>query len=254
MGTALLGVSYAIFAKDTKRMLAFHTVSQLGFVMAAPIQIVAGFYGLTHGLVKSALFLGAGNLPSRQFKTLKHQPLPWSLWGGMAVASLSISGFPLLAGFGAKALTLKNLLPWQTVLMNLAAIGTAISFAKFLFLPMQPPFAWATSSPPEHSPSPEVSQTVSFESVHSPQAGNSGLWLAWTLLLGGLVVTNGLYWPAYTGTKVLKALGTLVLGWAIYHGIIRRVSLQLPRVLEEFDHLLGMMSVMLTLLFWLVLA
>ncbi|HIK45917.1 MAG TPA: cation:proton antiporter, partial [Leptolyngbyaceae cyanobacterium M65_K2018_010] len=34
--TALLGVVYAVFEKDTKRMLAFHTVSQMGFVLAAP--------------------------------------------------------------------------------------------------------------------------------------------------------------------------------------------------------------------------
>jgi len=58
VGTALLGVGYAVFEKDTKRMLAFHTISQLGFILAAPI--VGGFYALTHGLVKSALFLIAG--------------------------------------------------------------------------------------------------------------------------------------------------------------------------------------------------
>ncbi|NEP81255.1 MAG: cation:proton antiporter, partial [Okeania sp. SIO3B3] len=52
VSTALLGVGYAVFEKDTKRMLAFHTISQLGFVLAAPV--VAGFYALTHGLVKSA--------------------------------------------------------------------------------------------------------------------------------------------------------------------------------------------------------
>ena len=38
--TALLGVGYAVFEKDTKRMLAFHTISQLGFILAAPV--VAG--------------------------------------------------------------------------------------------------------------------------------------------------------------------------------------------------------------------
>ncbi|MFM6532393.1 MAG: proton-conducting transporter membrane subunit, partial [Dolichospermum sp.] len=37
VGTALMGVSYAVLEKDTKRMLAFHTISQLGFILAAPI-------------------------------------------------------------------------------------------------------------------------------------------------------------------------------------------------------------------------
>jgi multicomponent Na+:H+ antiporter subunit D len=51
------------------------------------------------------------------------------------MASLSISGFPLLYGFGAKMLTMKNLLPWQGIVMNVGAVGTAIVYAKFIFLP-----------------------------------------------------------------------------------------------------------------------
>ena len=143
VGTALLGVSYAVFAKDTKRMLAFHTVSQLGFILAAPE--VGGFYALTHGLVKSALFLIVGNLPSRNIKTLKQTPIFTPIWIALAIASFSISGFPLLSGFGAKVLTMKNLLPWQTIGMNIAALelqshSLNLSFClmqNFLSLPMK---------------------------------------------------------------------------------------------------------------------
>ncbi|HEY9736291.1 MAG TPA: cation:proton antiporter, partial [Trichocoleus sp.] len=118
VGTALLGVAYAVFEKDTKRMLAFHTVSQLGFILAAPE--VGGFYALTHGLVKAALFLIAGVLPSRNLKELQHNPIYTPVWIALVIASFSISGFPLLAGFGAKVLTLKNLAPWQIIGMNIA--------------------------------------------------------------------------------------------------------------------------------------
>jgi len=111
--TAIFGVSYAVFEKDSKRMLAFHTISQLGFILAAPV--VSGFYTLTHGLVKSCLFLLAGVLPSRNFKELQQQSISNSLWIALVVASFSISGFPLLSGFGAKALTMKNLVPWQEI-------------------------------------------------------------------------------------------------------------------------------------------
>ena len=121
VSTALLGVGYAVLEKDTKRMLAFHTISQLGFVLAAPV--VGGFYALTHGLVKSALFLISGVLPSRNFKDLQHQPIDTQIWIALVIASFSISGFPLLSGFGAKVLTSKNLLPWQVIAMNIAAIG-----------------------------------------------------------------------------------------------------------------------------------
>ncbi|CCI20291.1 hypothetical protein MICAF_6670001 [Microcystis aeruginosa PCC 9807] len=63
MLTAIFGVPYMIFEKDSKRMLAFSTIVQLGFILAAPP--VSGFYTLTHGLVKSCLFLLAGVLSSR---------------------------------------------------------------------------------------------------------------------------------------------------------------------------------------------
>ncbi|MDY7016513.1 MAG: cation:proton antiporter, partial [Cyanobacteriota bacterium] len=122
VGTALLGVSYAIFEKDTKRVLASSTISQLGLILAAPE--VGGFYALTHGLVKALLFLIAGNLPSRNLKELQNKPIANPIWIVLVVASLSISGFPLLAGFGAKMLTLENLASWQTMVMNVAVVGT----------------------------------------------------------------------------------------------------------------------------------
>lgn len=221
VGTALLGVFYAMFEKDTKRMLAFHTISQLGFVLAAPE--VGGFYALTHGLVKSALFLISGVLPSRSFKELHHTPINTRLWVALAIASFSISGFPLLSGFGAKVLTMKNLLPWQVIGMNLAALGTAISFAKFIFLPR------------------------GGEDQIRP-----GFWPGLILLLAGLVVANVAYYDAYTIANIIKPLATIFLGWLVYYFIIQKISLKLPRMLEQIDHLMGVMSVMLILLFWMV--
>ncbi len=212
VATALLGVAYAMFEKDTKRMLAFHTISQMGFVLAAPE--VGGFYALTHGFVKAALFLCAGNLPSRSFKVLQDQPIHRPIWIALVIASFSISGFPLLSGFGAKVLTMKNLADWQVIAMNLAALGTAISFAKFIFLPQK------------H----DSSQTVS-----------PGFWPAVILLLGGLVAANVVYYEAYSWDNVIKPLATIFVGWLIYLVIIRRFAVKLPRVLEEFEHLIGMM-------------
>jgi multicomponent Na+:H+ antiporter subunit D len=224
VGTALLGICCAIPEQDTKRTLAFSTVSQLGFILAAPT--VAGFYALTHGLVKSALFLIAGVLPSRNFQQLQHQPIKNSIGIALAIASFSISGFPLLSGFGAKVLTSKNYLPWQVIVMNLAALGTAICFAKFIFLPTQK--SW--------------------------EKGNlrSDLWAALVILLGGLIAANGFYYQAYTFQNIIKPLTIIALGWLVYLGIVKRWVLQLPRGVEEFDHLIGMMAVMLIIIFWMV--
>jgi multicomponent Na+:H+ antiporter subunit D len=225
VGTALLGMFYAVFEKDTKRMLAFHTVSQLGFVLAAPE--VGGFYALTHGLVKSSLFLTAGSLPSRNLKELRHTPIHTPIWIALVIASFSISGFPLLSGFGAKVLTMKSLLPWQVTAMNIAALGTAISFAKFIFLPH------------------EKDEQAKVK---------PGFWAAIIVLIGGLFLANVVYYEAYTVANIIKPLVTIFLGWLAYFLIFRHTTLKLPRLLEQFDHLIGVMSLMLVLLLGIVLA
>ena len=141
------------------------------------------------------------------------------------MASFSISGFPLLSGFGAKVLTMKALVSWQVVGMNLAALGTTISFAKFIFLPRG-----------------------------GKESLKSSFWLPILLLLGSLVIANGFYIDAYTLTNIVKPLVTIGIGWLLYWGIIRRVSFKLPRVIEQLEHLIGVMSLMLSLLVWMVLA
>jgi multicomponent Na+:H+ antiporter subunit D len=222
VGTALLGVFYAVLEKDSKRMLAFHTVSQLGFILAAPS--VGGFYALAHGLVKSSLFLIAGSLPSRNLKELKQKPIDTKIWIALVIASLSISGFPLLVGFGAKTLTVKNLGSWQAIAMNVAAVGTAISFAKFIFLP-------------------RGGQT----------AAKPGFWPAVLLLLAGLIGANAFDFQAYTLENMLKAIAIIGVGWSAYFLIFQRTAIKLPRMLEEFDHLVGFMSLISLLLFWMAL-
>ncbi|MBD0395013.1 MAG: cation:proton antiporter, partial [Microcoleus sp. C1-bin4] len=219
---ALLGVFYAVLEKDSKRMLAFHTVSQLGFILAAPS--VGGFYALAHGLVKSSLFLIAGSLPSRNLKELKQKPIDTKIWIALVIASLSISGFPLLVGFGAKTLTVKNLGSWQAIGMNVAAVGTAISFAKFIFLP-------------------RGGQT----------AAKPGFWPAVLLLLAGLIGANAFDLQAYTLENMLKAVAIIGIGWSAYFLIFQRTAIKLPRMLEEFDHLVGFMGLISLLLFWMAL-
>jgi multicomponent Na+:H+ antiporter subunit D len=224
VAAALLGSVYAVFEKDTKRLLAFSTLSQLGFILAAPE--VGGFYALSHGLVKSALFLIAGTLPGRNLEALRRRPLHPPLWIALAAASFSISGFPLLSGFGAKVLTMKNLLPWQVAAMNLAALGTAAAYAKFIFLPHR-------RCRPERKP-------------HL----TPGFWAAMALLIGGLFAANAVYYRAYTLENIVKPLATIAAGWLVHALILRRISLRLPRAPERFEHLIGVMSLSLILLYW----
>ncbi|MEY3299983.1 MAG: hypothetical protein RLZZ597_3243, partial [Cyanobacteriota bacterium] len=226
MAAAFLGVLYALFDRDTKRVLACSTLSQLGWILVAPS--VAGPYALAHGLGKAALFLGVGNLPSRDLPTLRQNPIDTRLWLPITLASLSISGFPLFLGFSTKMLTLKAVSPWQSWVLNLAAVGTAILYAKFIFLPHR---------------------------RHDSQAfvKNPGLGVALLLLLTALVGLNFAYLPqTLTWFNGLKALGVIGAGWLVWGQWIRTTPLTIPRVMENFEHLIGGMSVMLVFVFWMV--
>ncbi len=109
--TALLAASIALFQRDIKRVLAYSTVSQLGYMfMALGVGAVtaAVFHLATHAFFKALLFLGSGSV----IHALHHEQdmmkmgglknyLP-TTWWTMWVATLAIAGVPPLAGFFSK--------------------------------------------------------------------------------------------------------------------------------------------------------
>lgn len=243
VATAFLGVVYAIFEKDTKRMLAASTVSQMGFVLAAPA--AAGFYALTHGLAKAALFLSAGNLPSRKFERLRQEPLPIGVWGVGAIAALSISGLPLLSGYAAKTQALYQVAPWESNVLTLAAVGTVIAFAKFLFLPFErvPAVVGASSTGALNFLSLPLADSGNITTAKTPH-----LWPAAVLLSSSLVVANGFYPTGYVPLSIVKSLGVIGIGWLAYLVLFRRLKLTPIREVEQLEHLIGVMSLVLVTL------
>jgi NADH-quinone oxidoreductase subunit L len=111
MLTALLAASAAVAQFDIKRVLAYSTVSQLGYMVAAvgTGAYVAGmFHLLTHGLFKALLFLGSGSIihgthetqDMRRMGGLKDQ-MPTTFWT-YVIGSLALAGIFPLAGFWSK--------------------------------------------------------------------------------------------------------------------------------------------------------
>lgn len=110
--TALLAASIALVQWDIKRILAYSTVSQLGYMMLAlgfgPIGMAAALFHLfNHAFFKALLFLGSGSVihatdtqDIREMGGLR-KAMPWTFWP-FTIATLSISGFPLLSGFWSK--------------------------------------------------------------------------------------------------------------------------------------------------------
>ncbi|MBX2992716.1 MAG: Na(+)/H(+) antiporter subunit D [Bacteroidetes bacterium] len=138
----LYGVVFAVLANDIREVLAYHIISQVGYMVAgvgigtemALNGAVAHAY--SHILYKALLFMGAGvvlhTTGTSKFSGLgglaKSQPL--TLWLFM-VGAFSISGFPLFNGFISKSMIVSAAgeahLDTPMLLLMLASVGTFLS-------------------------------------------------------------------------------------------------------------------------------
>jgi NADH-quinone oxidoreductase subunit L len=109
--TAILAASIALVQNDIKRVLAYSTVSQLGYMfLAAGVGAywVAVFHLFTHAFFKALLFLGSGSVihamggeqDMRNMGGLKSK-IPVTHWT-MAIGAIAIAGIPGFAGFFSK--------------------------------------------------------------------------------------------------------------------------------------------------------
>jgi NADH-quinone oxidoreductase subunit L len=109
--TALMAATIGMAQNDIKRVLAYSTVSQLGYMfMACGVGAFGAgiFHLMTHAFFKALLFMGAGSVihamsneqDMRKMGGLAGK-LPWT-HGTMAVATLAITGVPFFAGFFSK--------------------------------------------------------------------------------------------------------------------------------------------------------
>jgi multicomponent Na+:H+ antiporter subunit A len=111
--TMLAGAVFALAQTDLKRLLAYSTISQLGYIVAGlglgtPAAAAAAlFYTLSHGLFKGALFLCAGSVQhaagTRDMRRLGGlaSNMPWTARSWL-IASAAIIGVPFTNGFVAK--------------------------------------------------------------------------------------------------------------------------------------------------------
>jgi NADH-quinone oxidoreductase subunit L len=109
--TAILAASIAMTQTDIKRVLAYSTLSQLGYMFAAlgvGAFSAAIFHLMTHGFFKGLLFLGSGSVihavhdeqDMRKMGGLRKK-IPQTYWT-MLIGAIAISGIPPLAGFFSK--------------------------------------------------------------------------------------------------------------------------------------------------------
>jgi len=151
--TVLLAVLMALIQHDFKKLLAFHAVSQVGYMVlgiasGTVIGLAGGlFHMLNHTIYKTCLFLNAGNIEYRVGKTELSQlgglnKLMPVTFVGTIIASLSISGVPPFNGFASKWMVYQGLIPqgaswlgaFKMIFLAMAMFGSVLTLASFMKL------------------------------------------------------------------------------------------------------------------------
>ena len=134
--TALFAATIAVVQTDMKRILAYSTISQLGYmVLGAGVYAAdsAMFHLYTHAFFKALLFLGAGSvmhamggiIDVRHFGGLR-RALPWT-FATFLVGSLALAGFPMFSGFFSKDEILHHALAAHPLLGGMGLVTAALT-------------------------------------------------------------------------------------------------------------------------------
>lgn len=238
---ALYGVTFAVLENNIRRLLAYHIVSQVGYMVAgvglgsALALNGAAAHAFSHILYKGLLFMGAGAVVSATGRGRltelgglgRAMPATLALY---MVGALSISGAPLLNGFISKSMVVaaaeeaqRGAVAW---LLHLAAVGTFLSVG--LKLP------WFTFAGRRHGPDP----------APVPAAMRAAMVLTALLCAATGVVPDLLYdllphpvaWRPYSTSHVLEAL-QLLAATALGFGLLRDRLAPKPAVTLDTDRL-----------------
>lgn len=143
--TILLAVMMALVQKDYKKLLSYHAISQVGYMIlgigtAVPAGIVGGlFHMINNALYKSCLFLTGGAVEKEAGTTNleelggigKKMPVTFACF---LITALSISGVPPFNGFFSKELVYDGALERGMIFYLAAIIGSFLTAASFLKL------------------------------------------------------------------------------------------------------------------------
>jgi NADH-quinone oxidoreductase subunit L len=204
--TALFAASIGLVQNDIKKVLAYSTVSQLGFMFIAAgvgAYAIAVFHLVTHAFFKACLFLGSGSVihgmsgeqDMRQMGGL-HKKMPITSWT-FIIATLAITGFPLLSGFISKDAILWNAFTadagehahaFATAAKIIWALGvTAAGFTAF--------YMWRLVFMTFFSGKLRASDDVAHHVHESPWT----MWVPLVLLAAASIVGGALAWPPFLG-------------------------------------------------------
>ena len=200
-----VGAIVALGQNDIKRMLAYSSISQIGYViigigLGTPLGILGGLFHLfNHAIFKALLFLNSGAIEratgtrslDRMGGLAKRMPLTAAT---SAIGSLSIAGVPPLNGFWSKLLIIIALVQAKFyVAAVLAVLASVITLWYYLILQHQAFFG-------------QLNET--WKNIKE-----APFWMsAATVLLGLLCILIGVFFPFVVNTWLKPAAGVLTNG------------------------------------------
>jgi formate hydrogenlyase subunit 3/multisubunit Na+/H+ antiporter MnhD subunit len=147
--TILGAVLMALIQHDFRKMLSFHAVSQVGYMVlgigtGVPVGVIGGvFHMLNHAIYKCCLFLCGGSVQRQTGRTKFSElgglagAMPWTFVACL-MAALAISGVPPMNGFVSKWLVYQGILERGGALfpifLTVAMFGSALTLASFMKL------------------------------------------------------------------------------------------------------------------------
>lgn len=245
--TAVFGALFALAQADCKKLLAWSSISQIGYILASfgvgtPLGLTASYAHIVHhAAFKSLLFLCVGSVihvtGERSLKRLSGlAPALPLLMVAFAVGAGSIAGIPPFNGFVSKKMIGYSLqhAPVASLLISLAGIGTVASFLKLS----------AIFRPHHHAemPTPIICSLPSL--AYLPLFALSAFCL-FSGLFGGVwlnVISNLLFsvrvadnLRLYSPTGLLNTAATVLLGAALYRGVISQRGQTISATLRRFQ-------------------
>jgi multicomponent Na+:H+ antiporter subunit D len=216
---ALYGVIYAVLENDARRLLAYHIISQVGYMVAGVgIGTAVAINGVsahafTHILYKGLLFMGVGAVIYATGRSKLSELgglsrlMPWVLILYM-VGAFSISGVPLFSGFVSKSMVIHAAelsgMGWVVLLLYLASVGTFLHTGLKL-----PYFTWFGKS---RAP----------QGAEKPQAIPTGMYIGMALT-AAMCIAIGVYPPLlynllpnpvdyhpYTASHIIQTIQLLI--------------------------------------------
>jgi NADH-quinone oxidoreductase subunit L len=253
--TALFAATIAVLQRDVKRVLAYSTISQLGYMIAAlgiGAYVAAAFHLVTHAFFKADLFLGSGSVIHGMEHGVLHtgehvdpqdmynmgglrRKMPVTFWTFL-IGGLALSGFPLVtAGFWSKDEILADGFahaPLVFIVLALAALLTAFYTARQITLVF---LGEPRTGAAQHAVESKPTMTLPLVVLAVFSVGFGWLGISEKFPLIGGLIPNFIH--EFVGgtllempetlpfsvvpllTSLVVALGGLTLGWWIYKGI-----------------------------------